>query len=353
MKYLTPFFLLMTIGFYGCGHAPEMPDTSLKVPRLDALEARDQKNFDALPLNGLVVINERLWSEGSWKLNEKSINLMWNALPAEVVSEAPTQEEIINLTPEDIAKLSPAVKFDLLRGNYTYPLRAEVEKTLNDTATDWEDLTNGWAIASYQHNEPKPKTLTNPDGIVIPFGSSDIKALLTYYYGNVAELKGKQMGRDCKLSPWTDWNQNCRDSLNAGVFHITLANKVGLRNESFIVDIEPEQSVRNHPVVSYSSKVDEMVKPARDVVFGTSKVLKVSTTVSFIDQTQTHAWEPVRGSSRQKVLKKYYSYLLYLSANGEIIGGKWLGDEAPDFLFTTTKSSDFKSMEALKDLVND
>jgi hypothetical protein len=48
-------------------------------------------------------------------------------------------------------------------------------------------LCHGWAPASITYAEPKPITVTNADGITIPFGSSDIKAQLTYFAAEYAQ----------------------------------------------------------------------------------------------------------------------------------------------------------------------
>lgn len=85
------------------------------------------------------------------------------------------------MTSTDIARLSPAEKFDFLNGPYYYPLKAEVEKLAAYDAESWEGICHGRAPASMNHNEPRPKILRNPDGIKIYFGSADIKAILSYY----------------------------------------------------------------------------------------------------------------------------------------------------------------------------
>lgn len=36
-------------------------------------------------------------------------------------------------------------------------------------------------MAALEYAQPNPVVLTNADGIQIPFGASDVKALLTYY----------------------------------------------------------------------------------------------------------------------------------------------------------------------------
>ena len=86
----------------------------------------------------------------------------------------------------------------------------------------------------------------NPDGIRIPFGSSDIKALVSYYYANGFISNTHQMGRRC----YEDGNRSdCEEDLNAGAFHIVLVNKIALRNEGIIIDLKRGLEVWNHPII--------------------------------------------------------------------------------------------------------
>ena len=74
--------------------------------------------------------------------------------------------------------------------------------------------------------EPAPVTMTNPDGIKIPFGSADVKALLDYYYAFYTEGDTHQLGNRCSVPVWMGGG-NCSD-VNAGAFHIVVANQIGL-----------------------------------------------------------------------------------------------------------------------------
>lgn len=51
----------------------------------------------------------------------------------------------------------------------------------------WLTICLQWAPASMFFKQPNPVTITSPDGIKVPFGSSDVKALLIYFTGTYDE----------------------------------------------------------------------------------------------------------------------------------------------------------------------
>src|SRR5690606_30831614 len=137
----------------------------------------------------------------------------------------------------------------------------------------WHGICNGWSPASVNHNEPTPKTLVNPDGVRVPFGSSDITAMLSHYYAFRHQVRSThQMGKRCNF--WIE--PNCHDHLNAGAFHIVLTNKVGLQGSSFIADVERSRAVWNHAVNEYKTTiVNSYASPAKDSAPGTVRRVRV------------------------------------------------------------------------------
>jgi hypothetical protein len=349
--------ILLTLGFVSCGRAPDMPDynKSSNVDRL--MGAQDEKNFYLLPLNGEVHNQEKFWSGDYWPINKGNINLRWNtSIPEGWDYNSPTRDELLFMTPDQIAQLSAPEKFDLYLGRYDYPLKAEVYTFANRRAQSWEGICNGWAPASMNHNEPTPKSFTNPDGIVVKFGSSDIKALLSYYYAFIHKIPDtQQIGRRCpRGSGWFNWNKDCKNDLDAGAFHVVLANKVGKKNQSFLVDIERYKEVWNHPILSYSTTVDGEERIQKSHPENTYKVLKVTTKVAYVNESRNNSWEPVRGTDGQKLINRVYSYLLFLDNQDQIISGEWTSSERPDFLWVMGPTPEFKGLLAgLGVLLND
>jgi hypothetical protein len=92
-------------------------------------------------------------------------------------------------------------------------------------------LCHGWAPASLFYKQPNPVNLPNPDGVIVPFGSSDVKALLTYFVGNYEEAfststyLGERCNYDLDQNPNLGSRPSCAD-LNAGSFFVQLVNQV-------------------------------------------------------------------------------------------------------------------------------
>jgi hypothetical protein len=355
MNVMSNGLLVLTMAISAtCGPAPEMP--VYKSASVELLDNQEEKNFYLLPLKASVQYQQKLWSGDYWPLNQGLINFRWNSdLQESFDYYSPSPEEVATMLPEELAQLSPAEKFDLYLGRYDYPLKEEVDSHANRFAKDWEGICNGWAPASLNHNEPLPKTVINPQGIEIPFGSSDIKALLSYYYAFIHKIQDtQQMGRRCPSGRWFNWNQDCHNDLNAGSFHVVMANKVGLKNQSFLVDIDRFKEVWNHPLVGYVSRVEGELPVDAKSPPGSVKVLKVRTKVSYVDGSQYNSWAPVRGTPLQSVVVKEYSYNLFLNLNNEIIDGAWTSQDRPDFLWIMGASKKFLGLlEELGPLLND
>lgn len=268
--------------------------------------------------------------------------------------KSPTREEASKMSIESLSHLSATEKYDLFTGRYDYPLKKEVETKADSSAARWEGICHGWSPAALNHNEPTPKTMTNPDGIVIPFGSSDIKALLSYYYAfqfKVADIH--QMGRRCSRRLMPRGSRDCKQDLNAGAFHIVVANLIGIEGIGFIADMDRFQQVWNHPVHAYSSEVEKIKKVQRNSADGTEKVLHIKTTITYTDEAGS-TWEPLIGTQGQKLLTKEFEYDLDINANGQIIGGEWTSIIRPDFIWTTEKALIWVGQfDRLNELLND
>lgn len=310
-----------------------------------------ERGFDRLPLTGAVQKDGRFWSGDYWALRKGNINYRWHSpRPAGFNLRSPTLEEARSMGLAELSHLSATEKYDLFTGRYDYPLRKEVEKIANRRAEDWEGICHGWAPATMNHREPISKGLLNPDGILIPFGSSDIKALVSYYYANGFISDTHQMGRRCYGE---EDDRDCEEDMNAGAFHIVMANKLALRNEGLIVDIKRGPEVWNHPIISYSSQVIKWTGPKRNSARGTVKRVKLRTYARVVLGTGNY-WEPVQGTQAQKETVIKYVYYLDLNAANQIIGGDWESHERPDFLWVKYRPAEFTgTLYRLGELLND
>ncbi|MCM2350487.1 MAG: hypothetical protein NDI69_10735 [Bacteriovoracaceae bacterium] len=312
-----------------------------------------ERSFEKLPLHGAPNDTQKLWANDYWPRKRGIINYRWNAKkPTGFDLVSPTKAEALRMSQAEIAALAPSEKLDLLNGNYDYPLVKEVDQRSSPYAPLWHGICNGWSPAAINHNEPLPKSLVNPDGIIVPFGSSDIKGLISYYYAYKHEVSSThQMGKRCNLN----FGPNCDDDLNAGAFHIVLTNKVGLEQSSFVADVEGNRQVWNHAVNEYvTTIVNDGLAPESDSASGTVKRVRVKTVMTFVLKMTENNWEPVLGTDSHVNEVRNYEYFLELDAAGRIIGGEWISNARPDFLWTMEKATNFDGMFVrLPELLND
>lgn len=340
MRIVSSLFMFIAFFLTACGPAPEMPE--YKSASVDLLNKNDQKNFYLLPLKGSARTPDKLWSGSFWRSNRGLINYRWHTLfPEGFDYLSPSHDEAFSMTTGSVASLSPSEKFDLLMGRYDYPLKEMVAEKANRNALNWENLSNGTTLATFNHKEPGPKTLTNPDGIVIPFATSDIKALLAFYYGHIHDpVVLEHMGKD--------------KVLNAGAFHVILSNKTGLKGKSFLVDVDRGKEEWNFPVVHYTSHVLKEYPAKIDSPAGTVKILEIGTRIFFVGEARNLTWHPLLGTDDQILMPKEYSYHLFLDLNNDIIGGEWISEERPHYIWTTVPATGFIDLfDGLQQLLND
>lgn len=308
------------------------------------------KTFDALPLNGSVPDDRIPWSDTYWPLNQGMVSFRWNSKnPQNFSYKSPTLAELRTMSPDQIAQLSPAEKFDIFMGDFTYPTVKQNRKVGDANTPSWRGICNGWAPASLHHREPKPTTVVSKDGIAIAFGTADIKAMLDFYYAWGPETQATQVGSRCNLPGFLGaLTDGCKD-INPGSFHIILANQLGVLHEGFVADVDQGPEVWNQPVYAFESKILETSYTLKDnVARGTTRRVLVSTKMTYSDENDP-TWEPVAGTEDQANATEEYKYWLDLNAAGEIVGGEWLSRH-PDFVWIKPKASFQGYYGAIKDI---
>lgn len=321
----------------------------------DIMSPYFSRKFQELPLSGRVKDRKKYWSGDYWALKRGNINYRWyakNKIGHNLSS--PDKVRASSMSIPELAELSPSEKYDLFIGRYDYPLRNEVAKVADLNAMNWEGICHGWSPATMNHNEPTPKLLMNPDGIEIPFGSSDIKALLSYYYAYSHKAPDThQMGRRCFKGRLATNENDCNEDMNAGAFHIVLANRLGKDGRGFIADLERFEQVWNHPITSYKTDIIREHAPDRSSAPGTKRKVEVRTVISYLDENGND-WHPVIGTSKQAYETITYQYKLDVDADGLIIGGDWISRKRPDFLWIMSRPRDFQGiLSRLGELLND
>lgn len=314
------------------------------------------RSWEHLPLEGRVTDENRYWSGDYWALKRGNINYRWNSpRPTGFNLKSPLKEEAMAMTREQLAELSPSEKFDLFLGRYDYPLKKEVAGFTSPNREEWEGMCHGWAPALMHHDEPTPKYLMNPDGIEVPFGSSDIKGLVSYYYAyKYKAVTSRQMGYRCNESwSWPWGTDRCDDDMNAGAFHVVLTNKIGLGGVSFVADIENGTEVWNHVPVNYRVTIlQDNLPPESDSARGTKKTVQVKTEVFYVYNSQKNSWGPILHTPQQVEKRRIYEYTLDINSQGIIIGGNWRSKTRPDFLWLVDEVPEFKNeWKALESLL--
>lgn len=357
MHKLSFFFVSLALSSTAFGQAiDEMDDRWEGFSAPEIMSAGFNHQFLALPLEGQIPGGTKGWSSTYWPSNKAGIANRWNSPLKETFKySSPNREAVAKMSIDQLKLLSPAEKFDLLLGQYDYSFKQEVYGSTSKRAKDWAGICHGWAPAAMLHNEPSPKTLKNPDGISIPFGAADIKGILSYYYAFYTDDQDTdQMGLRCFFGSWMGGARGCANDLNAGAFHIVIANKLGLMKEGFLVDIDRYNEVWNQPAYGFKTKIIDGNLPAsRGAARAAVREVLVQTEFFYVDESDP-TWNVVHGTESQKISKLDLEYRLELDANGNIVGGEWESSDRPDFLWNKEKVESFEGIfSILPKLLND
>ena len=135
------------------------------------------KTLSSLPSSGRTA--RATWSDTYWPNNKGGIASRWQT--GQSFGYRLLQlSELRRMGPSGLRTLSPAEKFDIYNNRLDYPTVKSEWRRTSPSNPNWFGLCHGWAPASKLFREPGPVTLTASNGIRVPFGSSDVKALLTY-----------------------------------------------------------------------------------------------------------------------------------------------------------------------------
>lgn len=333
-------------------------------------------DFAGLPRTGKVSDDRTGWSETYWPSNKGGIAYRWNHPdPQPFKYRLYTQQELLKMAPPEMAQLSPAELYDIANDDYNYTLTRKAFNLYSLRDLWWEGICHGWSQAATHYPEPAPVMIVNKAGIRVTLGSSDVKALLSmheaYNYkgeafgfiGKRCRINGKVPGegddRDRFRDPPADADANsseCKD-VNAGAFHVVLANMIGILGKGFVADIDRYNDVWNQPIVGYSSQVvaEEPVDGVQRSQ-GIERRLHIKTKFSYGEELKFYTPElaaagnlnfvsklPVTNTPHQKVLSRDYEYIIEMNGSGKIIGGEWISQTRPDFMWNYAKSKRFKN----------
>jgi hypothetical protein len=312
-------------------------------PRSDLAAAWDPSNNPAifepgyeyrlgnLPLNGET--RRTPWPDTYWPDQYGGIADRWQTNDDTFTYR--TYNDPAKLSQEQIAILSPAEKFDLLRGRYDFPLVRSERLRTSAEAQIWRGICHGLAPLSLAIEEPQPVVLRNSRGLEIPFGASDIKALLVYHQAHMANVPPRVLGQRCDedLVRFPDRAQNpACDDVNAGAFHLVITNRVGIRKVGVITDLARDIQVWNQPIYSYRAVIGRSTPPRLGAAPGTVEEKVVYMQVRYAVSVDP-SWAAQDRSNDRGYDQKSFQYTVELDNAGRIIGGRWLGDTRPDFMW--------------------
>lgn len=333
------------------------------------------QKFDSLPANGNLSDSRLGWSESYWPSNKGGIAYRWNhPNPEPFKYRLHTREEVRQMSGDQIAQLSPAELYDIANDDFNYTLTRSTLNRYSPRDLWWEGICHGWAQAASHYPEPSPVIITNRSGIKVPFGASDVKALLAmheaYNYGGKfgfvgvrckasGKVEGEGDERDRNPNPppaEVAESPDCRD-VNAGAFHVVITNMLGILGKGFVADIDRFGDVWNQPITGYTTSImgEETVTPEHRAS-GIERRIKVQMQMVYGEELKFYTPElaatgarnfvskmPVTNTPAQKNLSKNYVYIVELDLNGRVIGGEWVTSTRPDFLWMYERAKQFKN----------
>lgn len=324
-------------------------------------------NFARLPLAAKLSNPHYIWSDTWWPSYWGGIAYRWNAEPnpQNFKYRMLSREEVKRASLSDLEKLSPTEKYDIFMGRYDYPLTKKVLSLYNPRMQWWEGICHGWSLAAITTIEPARNDIMSKDGVLVPFGSSDVKGLLDFYYAKVHETDRRvQVGKRCNVRgkvPGEAYPQDrvrsepdldslpseCND-VNAGAFHMALANMIGLQDKGIVMEVDRYADIWNQPVGEYSSRVVS-TRPARNG----GSIVQIKTDMTYGEELNTldpahrnddggfMSMNPVTGTDQQTFSTRHYEYTLELDAAGNITGGEWISSTRPDFFWMKAGATTF------------
>lgn len=272
---------------------------------------------------------------------------------------------------------SPAEKYDLLVGDTSSFTLTNNNKNQGSAYEDsrgdvegWMGICHGWAPAAFSLPRPQNDVVvTAADGKTkVKFYADDIRGLASLKYaaspyenlfvGGRCNIPDSKVAKDPASGLITDYT--CFD-VNPGSWVIILANRLGVQKKSFVIDATFDFQVWNQPMYSYNMsffnvlndspgdleaskvKVGDIANSSEAVLKFINKMVNkqathivgVSMDIVYIAETSPSHNSP--GNDRKVGVN--YVFTLELDDQNNIIGGEWLHNQHPDFLWAPVDGS--------------
>jgi hypothetical protein len=327
---------------------------------VDSIATRNIRAMESLKKGRVDV---EAWSDSYWPVYAGGLASRYNDKEYTPSHEFNLNREYLqaNQGKGELSTFSPAEKYDLLMGDEEFTLTNSILKEgsfyqeRTGKVETWMGICHGWAAASFMVTRPSRIVwAVSPKGVRIPFYPADIKALASLLWATSA-FSVKHIGGRCEepedLESTDSRHRDCLDT-NAGTWHLAVVNQVGVAKRALIFDTSAKREVWNQPLISYRysyidpvtgevisdlehalRRLDETDPKFSQRAKGTSHLLTINMVVTFAIERGPEAVE-TDGPDRDLRGQAAYEYELELNAAGDIIGGEWVNDLHPDFVWT-------------------
>jgi len=214
-----------------------------------------------------------------------------------------------------------------------------------DGVQGWWGSCHAWTPASQLIPEPQKAVTVNG----VKFEIGDIKALIQNIFDDTdaVMLGGRCNAKEIHHDVNGSANDDCSD-VNPGAMHVVMANFLGINQLPLIEDKTADYQVWNQPVVGYEVTMQNKVSAtdANKCVGQTGDSWKYNTdakTLYEVKSTVSYVTEGSAGTTpigfKNNISQDSYHYILELSSDGKIIGGRYCTDGENshiDFLWSPT-----------------
>lgn len=289
------------------------------------------------PNSHTVSLERAPWGGNYFSWADGGIATRWQAQvgePEHAPRTPQTWGSVQRMDSATIARLSPSEKLDILVGNRDFRITQHELSYRGPFATGiqrWEGFCNGIRAAGALTPEPQHAVRrVTPEGMVVVFEPTDIKALLGAAYFYVGENNNyAQIGDNNTLDP------------NAGAFDIALRMLLGGSDQVFFMDENTGSQIWNHTIVAYERKLIGQPQPLPD---GMHKV-EFETTVHHMGETSIvdmsgHTAARIANLSSCCVRSDTYAYELTVDSHGRIVEARWKNGLRPDFVWFASGAGD-------------
>lgn len=269
-------------------------------------------------------------------------------------------------SPEELVKLSPAEKYDLISdsggklASYAWGEGEAYLRNVGEVET-WFGICHGWAPASYIEARPSAAIDVPVAGLKsrVKFLPSDIKALASQMWAK-SQFSSRFIGGRCEEREVTiDENtgriieKDCFD-INPMSWHLSIIHELGIEKRAFVVDASEDYQVWNQPVFEYKMSYfnpltalpsEDLAASMIDYALWTNdpykawrnplvkKIVGVAMDISYRTETSPSS-ALIDTEEQDNSYTTRYIYDLELDDKGEIIGGEWYQRRHPDFIWT-------------------